>query len=56
MFEYEVAVISLTLLGVLVFLLALTCCLRSNLVEVRFYGRTKKLDMQAKSYTRNKVS
>ena len=46
-YAYEVAVISLTLSGVLVFLLALTCCLRSNLGEVRFYGRAMLLDMQA---------
>ena len=56
MYEYEVTVISLTMLGVLVFLLALTCCLRSNMVEVRCYGRAKMMDMQAKSYTRNEVS
>ena len=56
MYEYEVAVISLTLLGVLVFLLALTCCLRSNLVEVRCYGKAKMMHMQAMSYTRNEVS
>ena len=49
MYAYEAGVFSLTLLGVLVFLLALTCCLRSNMVEVRFYGRAKLMDMQDKT-------
>ena len=56
MYAYEAAVISLTLLGLLLFLLATTCCLRSKLVVIKFYGRTKLMDMQAKSYLRNEVS
>ena len=55
-YAYEATVMSLTLLGVFSVLILVICCLRSNLVEVKFYGRTKMLDMQARTYARDEVS
>jgi len=52
-YAYEATVMSLTLLGVFSVLILVICCLRSNLVEVKFYGRTKMLDMQARTYARD---
>ena len=54
-YAYETTVLAVTLLCVLFILTCITCCFRSNIIEIKFYGRAKLLDMQAKSFSRNEV-